>query len=47
MLSVSKQNISEGQNRPLDCQFATSDSEEQDCNTGFTKFELLNVPACA
>ena len=42
MLSKHRQNISEDQNRPVDCQFAISDSKEQDLNIGFLKCILLN-----
>ena len=47
MLSVSKENIPEGQGRPMECQCATSDTKEQDLNTAFTKYVLLNLPAYA
>lgn len=37
MLSMHKQNISEDQNRPVDCQLVTSDSKEQDLKIGFLR----------
>ena len=40
MLSMHKQNISKDQNRPVDCQRATSDSKEQDLKIGFLKCVL-------
>lgn len=43
VLSMSKQNISDGQNRPIDRQFVTSDSKEQDFHIGFSKCMLLNL----
>lgn len=37
MLSMHKQNVSEDQNRPVDCQRATSDSKEQGLKIGFLR----------
>ena len=48
MPSMHKQNISEDQNRPVDCQRATSDSKEQGLKIGFlrrvlTKFLCIGI----